>query len=375
MKTLTVHLGKNSYPILIGEGSLVQLVENLEKLNPGTHAHIVTNSSVFRIYRKTIQNLFGKHKNFSSQMTILPDKEETKSLDYASSLVLKTVKTSPCVKKVFFVAIGGGVVGDLTGFTASLYKRGTPYIQIPTTLLSQVDASIGGKNAVHLGGIKNILGTFWQPKLVLIDTKFLKTLSQSQINEGLVEVIKAGLIRNEALFSRIEAEYPQCCQNPIALEEIIYEAALIKKQIVEEDEHETKNIRTLLNFGHTFGHAIEAVSQFKISHGKAVAIGILGAAHLSTQMGILQNPEELKRIEEIIFRLGITEKTENISPENVYKRIYFDKKFINSIRMVLLKKIGQAVVYEPIREKSLKQALYKTLKIISSKTQKTSYSY
>ena len=268
------------------------------------------------------------------------------------------------IKKIFIIALGGGVVGDLAGFVAAIYKRGVPYIQVPTTLLAQIDSSIGGKTAIDLETGKNLVGAFYQPSLVFADTKVLKTLSQRQIRNGLAEAIKYGIIGDTKLFAYIEANHQKFLKGDIkVLNFIVRRCAQIKAKIVAADEKETKGLRTVLNFGHTVGHAVEAAGRYdQYHHGESVGLGMRVAARISVSMGLLAASQEL-RINQLITSVGLPEKIVGVRLAKILDLMRHDKKFTaGHNRFVLARKIGQVNVVKDIPAKIITQAIQDYLK-------------
>jgi len=259
------------------------------------------------------------------------------------------LKADKLNRKIFVICLGGGTVGDVGGFAASIYKRGVPYIQIPTTLLSVIDASIGGKTAIDLAEAKNILGTFYQPRAVFIDPNFLNTLEEKQIIDGIAEAIKYAVIKNEAFFNFLSENFREIIslKAPSVLK-VIDTCVDIKAKIVEADEREKRGIRTILNFGHTFAHALEAASKYKkVSHGQAVSLGMLYAAYLSNKLGLC-SMNELCQIRDLLKKFGLPVKCK-YDPKAIYKAMSYDKKNISGkFRLVLLQKIGRVKVVDGI---------------------------
>jgi 3-dehydroquinate synthase len=256
------------------------------------------------------------------------------------------------------VALGGGVVGDIAGFLASIFMRGIPYIQVPTTLIAQVDSSIGGKTGIDLASGKNLLGTFAQPKAIFINIGFLKTLPLEELNNGLAEIIKYGIIDDPFILEELEKQPgAMASRDEGLLERIVAKCCGIKKGIVEIDETE-KGIRRILNFGHTLGHAIEAESGYAIAHGRAVVLGMLGAAKISEKMGYLQEKDK-KRIEKLVASLELPCRIpENIGTEAILSRLQSDKKKEgDSVRFVLLKKIGMPFMNGSVPENILRDVI------------------
>ena len=256
------------------------------------------------------------------------------------------------------IALGGGVVGDMTGFIASIYMRGIPYIQVPTTLLAQVDSSIGGKTGIDLPHGKNILGTFYQPKGVFIDLSFLKTLTPQEIGNGLAEIIKCAIIDDPELLSSIEEEAKAFRARDMSLlERVVVKACLIKKGIVEIDEREN-GLRRILNFGHTIGHAIEAESGYSISHGEAISSGMVASAIISERLKYLPAADQ-ERIASLIRNIGLHDSIpKTLSTDGVLSRIKRDKKKEgDTIRFVLLKKIGIPFVNGGVPEPLIRETI------------------
>jgi len=357
MKKINLKLKKNPYAILIEPGLKTKFLSCLEKYSLGNFGFVITSRKVYKLYQKLIQKNF-KSKDF--KVIVAPNGEKAKSKYWLFAIIKEILKFDRADKEPFIVCLGGGTIGDLGGFAASIYKRGIPYTQIPTTLIGQIDSSIGGKTAIDLSEAKNILGSFYQPKAVLIDPTFLKTLSKKDFREGLAEAIKYGVIKDEELFYLIKNNPKKIIGlDPSLINKIIYKSAQIKANIVREDEKEKKGIRTILNFGHTFAHGIEAASKYqKISHGKAVGIGMLYAAHLSYQLNYCRK-KEVEQIKAVLKLYNLPVKAE-FDSQKVLAAIDYDKKFISGkIRMVLLRKIGKVMVSTKITAKNLKKAFKK----------------
>jgi len=348
MRIIKVKLEKRSYDIIIGSGALSLLPKFVRKLNLGDSAYIITNPLV----KKTCFNSLAKElkkSGLSFKVKIIPDTEKSKSIVTLSSVINDLAKFD-LKKRVFIIALGGGVVGDLSGLVASIYKRGIPYIQVPTTLLAQVDSAIGGKTAVDLKEGKNLIGAFYQPRLVISDVNLLKTLALRQLRTGLAEVIKYGVIKDAALFAYLEKN----CQGILqakkdALERVVSASSRIKADIVGRDEREEKGERTILNFGHTGGHAIEAASGFnKYTHGEAVALGMLIVLEISRDLGFAGDNLRA-RVEKLIKKSGLPVKIRGLSVKQIIKALHRDKKFIGSRnRLVLAAGIGKVAVIKDV---------------------------
>jgi 3-dehydroquinate synthase len=255
-------------------------------------------------------------------------------------------------KRPFIAVVGGGVAGDLGGFVASVYKRGVPYVQIPTTLLAQVDSSIGGKTAIDLPAAKNLIGAFYQPRLVLSDVSVLKSLPRREVTSGLAEIIKYGVIKDRQLFCRVEDGLGDLLSlNEKTLEGIISRCGSIKAGIVERDEFDRKGCRAILNYGHTIGHAIEAASGYggRYSHGEAVALGMLVANAIAVKIGLLKEADA-DRIGSLIARAGLPTAIRGLSPKVIYESHLHDKKFEGrKNRFILPVSIGRVRVVEGVR--------------------------
>ena len=359
MKTIRLELKKRSYDIIVGSNILGRLGRYISKLNIGYDAYVLTNASIKNRYGNSLEKSL-KQSGLSVRFKLVPDTEESKSIERAS-LIIKDLAHYDKAKRIFIVAFGGVVIGDLTGFVASIYKRGVSYLQVPTTLLAQVDSSIGGKTAVDLVEGKNLIGAFYQPRLVLSDVKFLKTLDQRQMRSGLAEVIKYAIIKDKQLFDYLETRYKDIlARRELCLEYIVKRCSSIKVNIVSSDEREEKGIRTILNFGHTIGHAIEAAANYKVyNHGEAIAQGMLVATEISKALNLI-NPKTAQRIESLIKKVGLPVKIEKVALEDIIKAHYRDKKFAGlKNRFVLIKGIGKTKIVENVPLLIIKQAIKK----------------
>jgi len=357
MRSINLNLKIRSYKIIIGSNILPRLGKELRKLNIGQDAYVITNSPVKDKYGQILAKAL-KGSGFSVRFKVVPDTEESKSLNMAQEII-RGLALYDRQRRLFIVALGGGVVGDLSGFVASVYKRGIPYIQVPTTLLAQVDSAIGGKTAVDLLQGKNLVGAFYQPSLVYSDVKTLLTLSARQVSAGLAEVIKYGIIKDPQLFDYLESKYREIFSfRPRVLEFIIARSSKIKADIVSRDEREEKGLRTVLNFGHTAGHAIEAASYYRIyNHGEAVALGMLVAADISRRIGLISDAA-LVKIESLIQAVGLPTRIKKVPLSRIINAHYRDKKFIGrKNRLVLIKGIGRTKIVEGIPVAIISQAI------------------
>ncbi|MCU0652369.1 MAG: 3-dehydroquinate synthase [Candidatus Omnitrophica bacterium] len=359
MRIIRVNLKKRSYDIIIGPGLLKHVGRYIKKLNIGSDAFIITNARIKNKYGSLLSKSL-QDKGINVKFKLVADSEKSKSISVASG-VIRDIANFDKKRKIFIIAFGGGVIGDLAGFVASVYKRGIAYVQVPTTLLAQVDSAIGGKTAVDLIQGKNLVGAIYQPKAVFSDVSLLKSLDIRQLKSGLGEVIKYGVIKDPVLFAYLEKKYKNILRKDTgSLMNIVWRCSLIKARIVEQDEKEEKGIRTVLNFGHTLGHAIEAAAGFKkYNHGEAVALGMLMASVVSKEFG-LTNDKLCLRIENLIRACGLPEKIQGISTEKIIKAYYRDKKFIGAKnRLVLVKNIGTTKIAENIPLEIIKAVLKK----------------
>ncbi|MCK4994233.1 MAG: 3-dehydroquinate synthase [Candidatus Omnitrophica bacterium] len=361
MNQVKVNLDDRSYPIIIANDNFEHLAKKLVRLNLGTDAIIITNSRIRALYGKKLQKTLNTLK-IATHIFNVQDSEKSKSISEYVKIIGK-ISSIDTKKRLFLIALGGGVVGDLTGFIAATYKRGIAYIQIPTTLLAQVDSSIGGKTALDLPSGKNLIGAFYQPKLVYSNINLIKSLPARQIRSGLAEAVKYGIIVDPKLFSYIEKNYKKILDlDSSCLSYVIKASSLIKAKIVENDERETTGLRTILNFGHTIGHALETAAGYSnLNHGEAISIGMAAAAEIAHSMGILPGIE-LKRVMAIFKLLKLPLEAKKGDLKAVLSAFLRDKKFINGrIRMVLPSKIGHVFVTENIPYNLIKKIIKKRM--------------
>ncbi len=342
METLTVALGDRSYPIHVGP-ALLERVDLLMPFLRQAKAAIVTNTTVAPLY---LPQLAGSLRRAGLEVVeiILPDGEQFKNWQTLNA-IFNGLLERRCERSTTLIALGGGVVGDMTGFAAACFQRGMPFIQVPTTLLAQVDSSVGGKTAINHPLGKNMIGAFHQPRLVLADTDTLNTLPDRELRAGLAEVIKYGLIRDLAFLEWLEANLDLLLsREPMALAEAICRSCRNKAEVVVADERETGE-RALLNLGHTFGHAIETgVGYGDWLHGEAIAVGMLMAAELSMYLGWIDR-HALARVERLFQRAGLPVCGPTLSVERYLELMQHDKKVQDGkLRLVLLRQLGQAVV-------------------------------
>jgi len=348
MKKITVALGDRSYPVIVGQHVLPSLGAIVKKFHLGTDAVVISNAMVRKIYGARIRHALNA-KKISVKFLDIADSEQSKSQKSAFHLIDKIARHD-VGRKIFVIALGGGVVGDIAGFVASIYKRGIPLVQVPTTLLAQIDSSIGGKTAIDLSLGKNLVGAFYQPRLVLSDVTVLRSLDQRQLRNGLAEAIKYGAICDASLLRYIERNISKLlsCEGK-ALTHVIERCSAIKARIVSLDERETRGLRTILNFGHTLGHGIETAGGYRrYQHGEAVALGMRMAAHLSVEKRMLAERDR-QRLDKILTNAGLPDIVQGVCAQRILKAAAHDKKNVaKKNRYVLLEKLGKAKVCEGI---------------------------
>ncbi|GIV17860.1 MAG: 3-dehydroquinate synthase [Armatimonadota bacterium] len=353
---LHVQLGERSYPIVIGSGVLQSASERIRALQP-SQVVIVSHPRLAEWYGEPLQQSL-EQEGIPAHLLTVPPGERTKRWDIAGRLLRRMAQLA-LDRRCLVVALGGGVIGDLAGFVAACYLRGVRYVQIPTTLLAQVDSSVGGKTGVNLPEGKNLVGAFHQPVLVLIDTDTLKTLSRRHFKAGLAEVLKYGIIADETLWRLVNAEANSLRRGySTHLAGIIYRCCEIKANIVSEDETE-QGIRAILNFGHTVGHALEAVAGYgRLLHGEAVSIGMVSAALVGEVVGVTPagTTEEIARA---LRALGLpVALPREVEFESLLAVMVRDKKARDGqVRFVLIERIGQARLPLVVNEKEVLHAL------------------
>lgn len=359
MKTLKVNLDKktlSSHDIRIGQNILDRVILLLAKNHKAARYVIVTDSNVNPLYGQALLTAMTEGGLKVSVLEI-PAGETSKNMSMVMEITGKLLALG-ADRGTLLIALGGGVVGDLTGFIASVYMRSVPYIQIPTTLVGQVDSAIGGKTAVDLPQGKNLLGTFYQPRAVFVDLNFLATLPVREFRNGLAEIIKYGIIEDDKMFKFLEEHMEEVKDRDAGhLLKIIETCCRIKKSIVEIDEHE-QGLRRILNFGHTLGHALEALSDYRLSHGEGVALGMIAAARLSAKMHYLPE-KDLARVENVIAAAGLPTRIEAaLAPGAVIDRLKMDKKKKDDVvHFVLVKKIGMPFVNGSVSDELITEVL------------------
>jgi 3-dehydroquinate synthase len=342
MQKVKVELGANSYEVCIGSGALAQAGAWLKELGFSGRAVIITDSHVKKLYAAKLEQALAE-AGFAVVILEIPPGEEQKTLKSAGRLYdelsdAQTERITPVL------ALGGGVTGDLAGFVAATYMRGVPYIQVPTTLLAMADSSIGGKTAVDLGKLKNIVGVFYQPKLVAADIDTLKTLPAVELANGMAEVIKHAAISDSGFFDYLENNMGKAiARDAEALEYIVAKNVKIKAGVVSKDEKEA-GLRAILNCGHTVGHAVEVVSGFKLKHGQAVAIGMVVEAKISQRLGTLASGD-VERLEKLLVKAGLPTLVPGLNTGKIMQAMTHDKKVRQGrLNFALLKSIGEAFI-------------------------------
>jgi len=342
VRIVKVPLGSRSYDIKIGPGLLGRVGIDCARLKLGRRCAIITDTNVGRRYAKPVFESLVQ-ADFEPSLVVVPAGETAKSLKSVQTCYDR-LASSRIERKSFIVALGGGVVGDLAGFVAATYLRGLPFVQVPTTLLAQVDSSVGGKVGVNLKAGKNLVGAFFQPQLVLCDLSTLETLPHREFRAGLAEVIKYGIIYDAKLFAQLERDLPKLLERePRILAGVVARCCEIKARVVGKDETEN-GLRAILNFGHTVGHALESVSSYgKFLHGEAISIGQVAAAHLSAD--ILKMPaRDVARITNLFQRAGLPICTRMNATQHrrIFGAMRLDKKVSGGqIKFVLAKGIGK----------------------------------
>jgi len=355
MRTVTVGLGERAYQIHIGEGLLARADLFLPHL-PRRKVSVVTNTTVASLYLEKFSATL-RSAGVEIVPVVLPDGEEHKTWQTLNS-IFDALLSNRCERKSTIIALGGGVVGDLAGFAAASYQRGVPFIQVPTTLLAQVDSSVGGKTAINHPLGKNMIGAFHQPRMVLADTTMLDTLPARELAAGLAEVIKYGLIMDSPFLEWLEANMDNLNKrDPSALAYAVTRSCENKAAVVGADERESGK-RALLNLGHTFGHAIEAGLGFGTwLHGEAVAAGTVLAARLSERMGLL-TADDVERIARLFVRAGLPIEAPSLGQDRYIELMGHDKKVENGrLRLVLLQSLGKAFMTSDFDLRDLREVL------------------
>ncbi len=344
MKNLSINLKetKRQYPIII-EREFKKIIYTLQEYKDISKILLITDSNVNSYYGNELMDILTKYKvNVDVDKYIFPAGESNKLLSTVSSIYDKCLQLE-MDRSSLIIALGGGVTGDIAGFVAATYMRGIRFAQVPTSLLAQVDSSVGGKVGVDFQQSKNIIGAFYQPIFVFTNVNALKTLNKREFISGMAEIIKHGIIYDLGLFQFIENNIDniQLLKHDI-LKELIYKNCFIKAQIVEEDEKE-KGLRAILNFGHTIGHGIESASDFSLLHGECVSIGMVAAVYISLKRKLISN-DEYERIISLLKKMGLPIKVEDIDDEQIYKEMQKDKKKEKGkLKFILPIRLGEVI--------------------------------
>ena len=355
MKKIKIDLKENSYEVLIGRGIIGSMNKEVSKRKLSTDFFSVVDANINRLYKKKVDEIIDHKLKF-----IFKSSEKNKSFDTLQSIHRKMIGNK-LGRSSAVLAFGGGIVGDVTGFAAATYMRGIQYLQIPTTLLAAVDSSVGGKTGINFDATKNVIGSFYQPKLVLIDTYFFKTLPKEEILCGVGELVKYAFIIDKHFYNYLSKNLDKVLElDSVAVEKVVVESVKYKGSVVAHDEREG-GLRKVLNFGHTFAHAVEVEQNYKIKHGQAVVIGIACALHLSHKLGLIDNAaleEHLNFIRR--FEKKITIKS--YDKRKLYSIMQRDKKNNNgTIRFVLMKDVGEMLLDVEADRKDVYEALDKGL--------------
>ncbi|MBI4006974.1 MAG: 3-dehydroquinate synthase [Planctomycetes bacterium] len=356
MNKIPVNLGERSYQITIGKNILSQLGDFIIRLTKPCKTLIITDKNVNALYADIVSKGLAAHK-FDVKVVSMEPGEEKKTLSTVEVLY-DAFFDHGMDRKSLVIALGGGVVGDVAGFAASTFMRGVPFVQVPTSLLAQVDSSVGGKVGVNHPRGKNMIGSFYQPIAVFIDTVTLSTLPRAELLAGMVEVIKYGVIRDASLFDYVEKSLPKILElNDDALKTIISKSCNIKARVVEEDEREA-GLRAILNYGHTIGHALEALTEYKkYRHGEAVAIGMAYASKMAVIMGLADETVSMRQIS-LLKRLGMPTENREIKPDDIINTLYLDKKTLGGrLRFILPTKIGEVIISDKVTEEVIRRTL------------------
>jgi shikimate kinase/3-dehydroquinate synthase len=348
-----VETATQSYPIFVEYGLLNKLGEKMKQAALSGAATIISDENVFSLYGRKVEGIL-KEAGFAVNSFVVPPGEETKSMDYAIKIYDFLVEHR-AERDDIIIALGGGMIGDLAGFVAATFLRGMPWIQVPTSLVAMVDASIGGKVGVNHPEGKNLIGAFYQPNLVLADPQTLSTLPQHELISGWAEVIKHGLILDKEFFEFLETNVTRLKElEPELLTQAIARSAAIKAQVVNQDEKEKEGKRTILNYGHTIAHGLEAATQYKrFLHGEAVAIGMVGAAKLSQRLGLLPS-DAVERQQALLQKFGLPTVFSGLDLTEITRAMELDKKIKGkAIRWVLLQDIGKAVIRSDVPQQDV----------------------
>ena len=356
MRKVRVDLGEKSYDIVIGYGIEQEIMDFVRQAGFSQKGLLITDTNVGPLYGRKMQKIL-EQAGLEGTLVQIPAGEKSKSLTVANELFTRAIEAGLDRKSPVF-ALGGGVVGDLAGFVAASYMRGVPLVQLPTSLLAQVDSSVGGKVAVNHELGKNLIGAFYQPKAVFMELDYMSTLPQREIYTGLGEIIKYGIIYDEEFFRFLEENQEKVLAlEPEALTHMIARSCEIKAAVVSADEKEA-GLRRILNFGHTIGHAIEKETGYvRYNHGEAVGTGMVGAAYISEKLGLI-GPQEFDRVQKLVAAYKLPLKAAGVTVDNMYADIFHDKKTIGGkVTWVLMKSIGEVLCRNDVPEAAVREAM------------------
>ena len=365
VQRIQVKSSSENYSVLCGSGVLRHVAPEISRLGKFSSVQVISSAKVWRAIKNSIPRNFAVHTTV--QIHLFDDGESKKNLRTVESLA-RVLTRAGADRRALLVAVGGGVVGDVAGFVAASYLRGIPLVHVPTTLVAQVDSAIGGKTGVNLPEGKNLVGAFYPPRLVLADPNLLRTLPPREFRSGLAEVIKYGVIADAKLFAGLESGMEEILQgDPSFLAHVIPRCAALKARIVSRDERES-GLREILNFGHTFGHALESITNYRVfRHGEAVAWGMMAAALLGHEAGIT-SAQDAARIISLVRRLGPLPPWPNATPQELIVAMRSDKKsHSGNLRFVLSPAIGEAKSYDAISLDDVQHVLRHGPKLLSNK--------
>ncbi len=363
MKKINTKKNGFNYPVIIGNNSFNNLHAEISKFEQSERVFLIIDRNVFKYYNKLIREVFstGVEKIHILNLTA---SEKSKSLSFTDK-IYKTLIGNNFGRDTLIIAIGGGIIGDLSGFVASTYMRGVKLVHVPTTLLAAVDSSIGGKTGVNFLNAKNIIGTFYQPSLVLVDTNFFRTLPHDEIISGAGEIIKYGFISNAGFYNYIYSNFSSLLElNTNVINKVVFESINFKLAVISNDWFDTKGLRKILNFGHTFAHAFESYFELKISHGKAVVAGIVAALFLSYRKKIINRDklDELLRLPLLLKNKNLISDFNNVEMIDLMKTDKKNKK--GEMNFVLIKNFGEMVIDVNAKKNDIQYALDRTKKLL-----------
>ncbi|HEY2461577.1 MAG TPA: 3-dehydroquinate synthase [Candidatus Acidoferrum sp.] len=352
---IPIKSARGNYSVVCGFGILRTASAEIHKLGTFSSLHVVSSSHVWRALGKTVEHAFGKAR--ITAVHLIDDAESAKNIRTIEKLC-QTLATRRADRKALIVAVGGGVIGDVAGFAAASYLRGVALVHVPTTVVAQIDSSIGGKTGVNLSAGKNLVGAFYPPRLILTDPDLLRTLPDAEFRSGLAEIIKHAIIADTSMLAYLEKNMDKILRrDPATLEYLIPRNIQIKARVVSRDERES-SLREILNFGHTFAHALESLTKYRrYRHGEAVAWGMMAAARLGHEAGIT-TAVDLSRIAALVRRLGVLPPWPNVSPAKLIDAMRADKKTRNGkLRFVLIPRLGRAASYDSIPRSAIERVL------------------